>query len=73
MFKKAMKDLGKSKGIAVLFLSYFLFDDAEDTYNIQMTTSMSHTDRQEKETLPHVINSLFETHIMDYMLLIAYE
>ena len=44
MFKKAMNDLGKSEGIAVRVLSYFLVDDAEDTYKMQMTSRMSHTD-----------------------------
>ena len=68
-----MNDLGKSEGIAVRVLSYFLVDDAEDTYNIQMTSSMSHTDRHETDTWPHVIKALLETQITDDMLQTAYD
>ena len=73
VFKKAMNDLGKSEGIAVRVLSYFLVDDAEDTYNIQMNSNMSHTDEQVTDTWPHVINALLETHITDDILQTAYD
>ena len=38
-----------------------------------MTSSMSHTDGQETDTWPHVINALLETQITGDMLQAAYE
>ena len=44
IYKRAMNDLGNSEAVAVRALDHFLTDDAEDVYNLELTSDLGYTD-----------------------------